>query len=386
MCTLSVRKKLAIIIIIAFVLPEAVAAPQQYAVPALRAQDPAMVSVSATIPLANSAKSPGQESKPAVDQNPGEATSKRNTEKTAGETRPLEDFNSLAIPAGLDFETLALEKGDFPEYSKELVRGEWRAGDTVDFWIIRPEGVKKPPVILYLYSYPSTLDRYKNPEVCKFLTRNGFAAVGFVSALTSDRFVARPMKQWFISELQESLATTAHDVQFILNYLARRGDFDMARMGMFGDGSGASIAILAASADPRIKVLDLLDPWGDWPEWLAKSSLVPENERDDYLKPEFLKKVESLDPMNVLPTLNSRRVRLQHIQDLKVTPPVVRARLEAAAPANVKIVHYQSTKAFMSDVASSGKGFDWIKEQLESLFSADSPSITNVGPVSEVTK
>ena len=62
-------------------------------------------------------------------------------------------------------------------------------------------------------------------------------------ALTGQRYHDRPMKEWFVSELRESLATSAHDVQMVLNYLASRGDVDMNRVGMFGDGSGASIAI-----------------------------------------------------------------------------------------------------------------------------------------------
>ena len=82
------------------------------------------------------------------------------------------------------------------------------------------------------------------------------------------------MKEWFVSQLQESIAASAHDVQMILNYLAMRGDLDMDHVGMFGDGSGASIAILAAAVDPRIKASDLLDPWGDWPDWIAKSTLI----------------------------------------------------------------------------------------------------------------
>jgi hypothetical protein len=47
-------------------------------------------------------------------------------------------------------------------------------------------------------------------------------------------------------------------------------------------GSGASIAILASAADPRIKVLDTLDSWGDWPVWLADSPFVPEAPLPDY--------------------------------------------------------------------------------------------------------
>ena len=105
----------------------------------------------------------------------------------------------------------------------------------------------------------------------------------------------------FLSELQESLATSAHDVQMVLNYLAQRDDLDMNRVGMFAQGSGASIAILASGVDPRIKVLEALDPWGDWPIWMAGSPFVPENERPEYVKPDFVRKIATLEPLEWLP-------------------------------------------------------------------------------------
>jgi len=73
------------------------------------------------------------------------------------------------------------------------------------------------------------------------------------------------MKEWFVSDLEHSLVGTTHDVQMVINYLASRGDFDMSRIGIFGEGSGGTIALLAASVDARIKAVDVLDPWGDWP-------------------------------------------------------------------------------------------------------------------------
>jgi len=69
------------------------------------------------------------------------------------------------------------------------------------------------------------------------------------------------MKEWFVSELQESLGKSAHDVQMVLNYLADRGDVDMGNVGVFGVGAGGTIAVMAASVDSRIKAIDLLDPW-----------------------------------------------------------------------------------------------------------------------------
>jgi hypothetical protein len=280
------------------------------------------------------------------------------------DSEPKENFETLTIPAGLTFSADSLDKIETPEYTRELVRVAWRSWDPIDLWVVKPAGVKNPPVILYLYSFPSSNDRYYNRDFCKFLVKNGFAAVGFVSALTGPRFHDRPMKKWFISELQESLITTVHDVQMTLNYLGQRGDLDMTRVGMFGDGSGASIAILAASVDPRIKALDVLNPWADWPDWLAQSSLVPEDERATYLKPEFLKTVENLDPVKYLPTLKTQYVRLQQIENLKVTPQLVRDRLEAAAPHTARIVHYGDPKIFVTEVTLSGAGFDWIKLQL----------------------
>ena len=279
--------------------------------------------------------------------------------------RPLEDWNDLTVPAGLTGQTMILDSSVFPDLTKEVVRAEWRLGDPLELWIMKPAGVKNPPVILYLYSFPTSNYRYTHDEFCRFLTQKGFAAVGFVSALTGPRYVARPQKEWFVSELKEAMATTVHDVQIILNYLAQRGDMDMTRVGMFGDGSGASIALMAAAVDPRIKVLDLLDPWGDWPDWLAQSKLVPEDERPNYVKPEFLKNVENVDPVKWFPELKERRVRLQLIDGLKVTPKVVQDRIVAAAPKRVQIVHYDTTKDFL--VSAEGKGFDWIKEQLSSL-------------------
>jgi hypothetical protein len=284
-----------------------------------------------------------------------------------------EAWNRPELPTGMRTEVVPLGTSQGDGFTRELVSVQWRELDPIDLYVIKPANVKKPPVILYLYSYPFTNDLYKDTKTCQLLTKNGFAAIGFVSALTGQRFHDRAMRQWFVSELQEALATSSHDVQMILNYLSQRGDLDMSRVGMWGDGSGAGIAIMAAAVDPRIKALDLLDPWGDWPDWLAKSSLVPEKQRGDYLKPAFLDSVKDLDPMKWLPQLKTPQVRLQYIkQGITVTPRVVMERMEALAPPNVKIVQYENPKAFFTEVGSKSTGFDWIKEQLQTGSSSQS--------------
>ncbi|HEY4841049.1 MAG TPA: alpha/beta hydrolase [Terriglobales bacterium] len=256
-------------------------------------------------------------------------------------------------------------------YTVELLQVQWRWGDPIDLYVMKPKGVKKPPVILYLYGYPTSTDTFRNDDYEKLVTRNGVAAVGFVSALTGHRYHDRPLKQWFLSELQECLATSAHDVQMVLNYLDARGDLDMNRVGMFAQGSGASIAILTSAADPRIKVLEAMDPWGDWPTWLATSPFVPEAEQRDYVKPEFLKKISTLEPVDWLPKVQAKKIRLDDELFDNVTPAVAREKLRAMVPAGTNVMLYKNMEEFKA-AFQDGKNLEWIQHQLQSLPEPDS--------------
>jgi hypothetical protein len=253
-----------------------------------------------------------------------------------------------------------------PGYTVQLIQLQWRWGDPLDVYLIKPSGVKTPPVILNLYGYPADTYPYKNEIFQRALIKDGFAAVGFVSALTGHRYHDRPMKQWFLSELQESLATSAHDVQMVMNYLSARGDLDMSRVGMFGQGSGATIAILASAADPRIKVLDVLDPWGDWPTWMATSPFVPQDERQDYVKPEFLKKAGALETVEWLPKIQAKKFRFQQLLFETDTPKAVKEKLRAAVPAGTPVVLYTTLEEFRAAFPHS-TNLEWMEHELRSL-------------------
>jgi len=279
--------------------------------------------------------------------------------------RAKESYTSLSLEGSdlhpdLPMSTDHVKTADF---ERELVRLQWRPSDPVDMYVIKPPHVAKPPVFLVLDGYPVDLDHFRNDDLCKYMVQNGMAAVGFVSAHTGYRAEHGPLSKWFVSELPESLAVTVHDVQLILNYLETRGDLDMSRVGMFGQGSGGAIAILAASVDHRLKAIDLLNPWADWPDWLAESAIVPKEEREKYLRPEFLKSLETLEPVGYLPKLTSCAIRIQlwdheHQDTQKAT-----AKLEAAAPAAAKIAHYPNGKA-MREVAAKGPLFEWLATTL----------------------
>ena len=278
-----------------------------------------------------------------------------------------EDWNAI----GLEGSTLIPDKpvpGDKNDttgniFIRESYQMVWRPSDPMDVYVVRPRGVEKPPVIIYLYSFPQDTERFKNDHWCTAVTVNGYAAVGIVSALTGHRTEHRAPKEWFVSELQESLAESAHDIQMILNYLQTRGDVDMTRVGIFGQGSGGAIAILASAADARIKALDVLTPWGDWPTWLATSKIVPDDERAKYVTPEFLAKVAPLEPTKWLPKVKARSVRVQNVRKDGNVPDEVQEKMEAAAPDITEINQYADGRALVP-AAAGGRLLDWLKDEL----------------------
>jgi len=290
-----------------------------------------------------------------------------------------EDWIALPLDkSGLDpklFNAVLLSKAEQPTYTRELIRMEWRSGDPIEVTIVIPHGVARPPVILFLYDYTSDTDRFHNDGWCKRATQGGVAAVGFVSALSGQRFHApRLLTAWFVSEMQEALTTSTHDVQMVLNYLALRNDLDAKSVGMFGQGSGGAIAVLAASVDPRIVALDLLNPWGDWPDWLKDSKQIPEKERAVYLKPQFLQSVSTLDPVTYLPQLKLKSLRIQQVMDDQVTPQAAKDKIAAAVSNPDEVVRYKDVVEHESVWRVSGLS-GWLRKQLRPSPEQAKPSI-----------
>jgi hypothetical protein len=281
--------------------------------------------------------------------------------------RTVEDFGTLTLDKSqLKAEPpVPISHAAHEKFTFERIRLQWRELDPIDLYVLKPAGVAKPPVIIYLYSYPTGVEAFSNDRWAERAVNGGYAAVGFLPALTGDRFQMRPMKQTFLTELPESLGTTVHDVQMVLNYLQTRNDLDMNNVGALGTGSGATIAILAAAADPRIKALDLMEPWGDWPNWGAKSNSLQRGEREPLLKPEFLAKMAPLDPVKWLPKLTTQKIMLQFIDTDDELNKTAKADLDAAAAGakNIIVYHYPSRLQHMA-ATSGGRRFEWLKSQL----------------------
>ena len=279
-----------------------------------------------------------------------------------------EDWKSITVESSAlqPQKPVVLEKTDLPggKSVRVRVRLGWRPADVFDLYIALPKGVTKPPVILYLYSFPETAARFKSDHWFTGTVTEGYAAVGFVSALTGERADQRPPDEWFVGQLQESLVSSVHDVQMILDYLNSRGDLDMNRVGMFGTGSGGAIAILASAADPRIKAIDILNPWADWPSWLAKSTVIPDEQRDKYLDPAFREIIAPLDPVLWLPKVKAQSVRIQNVRQEATVPLETQKKIEDAAPSMAEINQFGDYRILMSMEPGSGI-FSWLRGELQ---------------------
>jgi len=279
-----------------------------------------------------------------------------------------EDFTVLPISKNSMKTDMAIvgEVDDKPglPYIRERVHLEWRPGDPIDVYILKPRNLQNPPVILYLYSYPQDTDRFKTDHWGAYATDNGFAAVGFVSALTGHRLEHRAPVEDFFNQLPEALGASVHDVQMLLNYLGTRKDLDLGRVGMFGQGSGGSIALLASAVDDRIKAVDVLTPWGDWPTFIRESTFIPTEDKLKMNTPEFLKAVASLDPVQWIPKVKAQSLRIQNVRKDGHMPDAAQENIEAAAP-EIAVINQYGDAAALVPAAMNGRLLGWLKEQLK---------------------
>lgn len=281
------------------------------------------------------------------------------------QTQP-EDWTKLAATRNQFAPASPIEAGvqAQPGFTRELLQVEWRGGDPIDLYIVRPANAVKPPVVIFLYSWPTDTDTFRNDAWCANVTRHGLAAVGFVSALTGHRYHGRPWKESFVSELPEALGKSVHDVQLLLDYLGTRNDLDITRAGMFGQGSGGTIALLAASVDPRLKAIDVIDPWADWPDWFHSSPLAQDGSRPEYGTAAFLEKAAPFDPTVTSPKLTQSNVRLEQTAFNPSVPIAARQQLRNALRDKATYILYANEAQYRSQAMSDGQILNWLQSRL----------------------
>jgi len=99
---------------------------------------------------------------------------------------------------------------------------------------------------------------------------------------------------------------------------------------------------------------------------LATSPFVPQDERPDYVKPEFLKKAAALETVEWLPKIQAKKFRLQQLLFETDTPKAVKEKLRAAVPAGTPVVLYKTLEEFKRAFPYS-TNLEWMEHELRSL-------------------
>jgi hypothetical protein len=84
------------------------------------------------------------------------------------------------------------------------------------------------------------------------------------------------------------------------------------------------------------------------------------------MKPDFLKKAATLEPLDWLPKIQARKFRLQQLLFETDTPKPIKERIRAAVPQGTTVTLYQTLSEFKTAFPNS-TNLQWVEQELRSL-------------------
>ncbi|MGA7632984.1 MAG: hypothetical protein WCB11_19650, partial [Terriglobales bacterium] len=81
--------------------------------------------------------------------------------------------------------------------------------------------------------------------------------------------------------------------------------------------------------------------------------------------------ISTLEPVDWLPKVQAKKIRLDDELFDKVTPAVAREKLRAMVPAGTNVMLYKNMEEFKA-AFQDGKNLEWIQHELQSLPEPDS--------------
>ena len=99
---------------------------------------------------------------------------------------------------------------------------------------------------------------------------------------------------------------------------------------------------------------------------MASSPFVPEDERREYVKPEFLKKAALMEPITWLPKVQAKSFRLQDAWFESNTPMPCKDKLRTAVPHGATVLIYRTPEDFNA-VVRTHRDLEWIEGELRSI-------------------
>lgn len=249
---------------------------------------------------------------------------------------------------------------------EERIEFDSPKGGRVAGLLLRPIGVEKPPVVLFLHGLGGKKEDSR--LMAPLLGSRGYAVFGLDAALHGERKVpeedimsprGRVMYDGFIQ--------TVVDYRRAMDYLESRDDVDASRIGLIGASMGAIMGSIVAAVDKRVDAALLVVGGGDW-LGIVQTSTHPAAERlRKALDGAQLQEViERIDPVNYVGHISPRPVWMVNGKQDQIIPARCAEALHNAAEEPKRVIWYDG--GHIPDVKLIVKVVnDWIDECMENL-------------------
>ncbi|MGC9317657.1 MAG: alpha/beta hydrolase family protein [Armatimonadota bacterium] len=211
-------------------------------------------------------------------------------------------------------------------------------GEHVPAVLIRPTGVERPPVVLFLHGLGG--DKGQARLAAMLLAPQGVAVMAIDAALHGDRAVEGPgIGRQLAADLQ-ALVRTVIDNRRAIDYIHTRGDLDPDRLVLMGASMGAILGSIVAAVDERIDAAVLLVGGGGW-ERILEASEHPAAAalRESGLSGEG--SLAQLDPVHFVGHISPRPVLMVNGTQDRIIPPEAAEALHQAAQQPKEVLWYE---------------------------------------------
>jgi len=203
--------------------------------------------------------------------------------------RTLADF--YQYDAQLPLDARVLKKDDSAGATREKLVFTGGRGDRVPAFLMLPKGAKPPyPLVVLIDGWTGGKDRWSEDDswprgglAVKALAETGFAAFVMDSQFHGERAAKlgyMPVDEFVCRECRnirrEMIVESVVDHRRALDYIASRGDVDMARVGALGHSMGAVMTFALAALEPRLRAsVSCVIPARHGETWTSAAAVSP---------------------------------------------------------------------------------------------------------------
>lgn len=242
--------------------------------------------------------------------------------------------------AAMPLNAVSVQTAETAQAIEERIEFDSPGGGRVAGLLIRPKGVERPPVILFLHGLGGS--KGDTRLAAPLAVQHGYAVLGLDAALHGDRSAqGEGMFSPDLMRIKLAFIQTVVDYRRALDYLATRQDVRADKVGLVGASMGAIMGTILTAVEPRVATALLLVGGGDWKKFVqasqhpAAAALLPILQI-----PEVARELAALDPVTYAPYISPRPVWLVNGRQDEIVPALAADALHQACREPKKVVWY----------------------------------------------